>query len=300
MIDPDIRMYVGITDEAMYEEWKRSATDEVVFWTPGLKNFHPIREGDLYLLKLHAPKHYIVGGGYFVRYSVLPVYQVWEMFGTRTGLASLQAFTEKLRRYRARHAIDPERTEIGCIILRNPFYLREENYIPAPENWSNQIVTGKLYDRTTPEGSLLWKTLREKLEKEEKLSGLTAGSLGPGAFRALVTDAYHRRCAITGEQVLPALSAAEIRPFTEGGEYRVSNGILLRADLKALFEAGYLTLDKDYHVRISTCLAADYGEGNPYRELEGKEVGNLPEQLLDLPDPQALSWHREHVFLQKD
>jgi putative restriction endonuclease len=36
--------------------------------------------------------------------------------------------------------------------------------------------------------------------------------LGQGAFRLLVTDAYQRRCAVTGERTLPVLDAAHIRP----------------------------------------------------------------------------------------
>ena len=34
--------------------------------------------------------------------------------------------------------------------------------------------------------------------------------LGQGAFRLLVTDAYQRRCAVTGERTLPVLDAAHI------------------------------------------------------------------------------------------
>ncbi len=40
---------------------------------------------------------------------------------------------------------------------------------------------------------------------------------GQGAFRVLVTDAYASRCAMTGERTLPALEAAHICPFADGG-----------------------------------------------------------------------------------
>ena len=42
---------------------------------------------------------------------------------------------------------------------------------------------------------------------------LVTPRLGQGAFRVLVTDVYHRRCAITGGKTLPALDAAHIRPY---------------------------------------------------------------------------------------
>lgn len=37
--------------------------------------------------------------------------------------------------------------------------------------------------------------------------------LGQGAFRVLVTDAYERRCAVSGEKTLPILDAAHIGPI---------------------------------------------------------------------------------------
>src|SRR5258708_30539604 len=70
----------------------------------------------------------------------------------------------------------------------------------------------------------------------------TRPRLGQGSFQAAILDAYARRCAITGERVLPVLEAAHIVPYGEGGEHRVDNGLLLPRDLHALFERGYLTV----------------------------------------------------------
>jgi putative restriction endonuclease len=65
--------------------------------------------------------------------------------------------------------------------------------------------------------------------------------LGQGAFRVLVTDVYNRRCAVTHERTLPALEAAHIRPYGDGGEHEARNGLLLRRDIHSLFDAGYVT-----------------------------------------------------------
>jgi putative restriction endonuclease len=54
--------------------------------------------------------------------------------------------------------------------------------------------------------------------------------LGQGAFRILVTDIYDRKCAITQERTLPALEAAHIRPYIDGGAHEARNGLLLRRD----------------------------------------------------------------------
>jgi putative restriction endonuclease len=49
--------------------------------------------------------------------------------------------------------------------------------------------------------------------------------LGQGAFRVLVTEAYSRKCAITGEKTLPVLDASHIKPYSKGGPHAVSNGL---------------------------------------------------------------------------
>src|SRR5690606_11461688 len=71
---------------------------------------------------------------------------------------------------------------------------------------------------------------------------LARARLGQGAFRVLVTDAYQKRCAISGERTLPVLQAAHIRPYAAAGPHRVSNGLLLRSDLHILFDRGYVTV----------------------------------------------------------
>src|SRR6056297_4310427 len=75
--------------------------------------------------------------------------------------------------------------------------------------------------------------------------------LGQGGFRILVTEAYHRRCAITGEKTLPVLDASHIKPYGKDGPHRTSNGLLLRQDMHNLFDRGYMTIDEDYKIIVS-------------------------------------------------
>ena len=120
-------------------------------------------------------------------------------------------------------------------------------------------------------------------------------TLGPGSFRLLITDFYGRRCAMTGQTVLPALEAAHIRPVSEGGLNRVDNGLLLRADLRHLFDQGYLSLDEESRILVSPALAADYGESNFYSDLAGRELA-LPERPEHRPRRESIDWHRSKVF----
>ena len=63
---------------------------------------------------------------------------------------------------------------------------------------------------------------------------------------------------MSGEHSLPAFEAAHVRPYADGGEHALPNGLLLRADIHRLFDAGYVTVTPDYRFRVSHDLADDF------------------------------------------
>lgn len=64
-----------------------------------------------------------------------------------------------------------------------------------------------------------------------------------GAFRSLFADVYQHMGAVTDERSVPVLQAAHIRSFSEEGPNTMDNGILMRSDMHALFDVGYLTVE---------------------------------------------------------
>ncbi|OCN02834.1 hypothetical protein A7X67_02970 [Clostridium sp. W14A] len=54
-------------------------------------------------------------------------------------------------------------------------------------------------------------------QKPKYAESVTMHRLGQGTFRVIVTEAYQRRCAFTGERTLPVLEAAHIKPYSENG-----------------------------------------------------------------------------------
>ena len=76
-------MYVGVTDGNWYQQLSALKPDEVNFWNPSGRPFKALQEGELFLFKLHAPHNYIVGGGYYVRFSALPPFLAWQAFGEK-------------------------------------------------------------------------------------------------------------------------------------------------------------------------------------------------------------------------
>jgi putative restriction endonuclease len=112
----------------------------------------------------------------------------------------------------------------------------------------------------------------------------------------MVTDAYERRCVVTGEKTLPVLEAAHIKPYSLVGRHEISNGLLLRSDLHRLFDLGYLTVDPaDLRVHVSRRIHDEFENGRDYYALEGREL-RLPRPSYPQPSTEMLDWHSQVVF----
>jgi hypothetical protein len=49
-----------------------------------------------------------------------------------------------------------ENPSIGCIVLTNPIFFSQEDWIPTPTDWSNSIVQGKSYSTEDAIGKYIW------------------------------------------------------------------------------------------------------------------------------------------------
>jgi len=308
-----MKIWIGVTDSSWFRLLAERKPVEVNFWQPsGSREFRVLQPGEPFLFKLHSPDNYIVGGGYFVRYSALPASLAWEAFGTNNGVTSHSELRSRIQRYRKENeTIDPV---IGCNVLAEPFFFEKNDWIPIPKSWAPNIVQGKSYDTNTEEGSSLWslvsntvagtQMVRDALDvpniDDEARFGssyLTRGRLGQGAFRVLVTDAYGRRCAVSGEKTLPVLEAAHIKPYSESGPHMVRNGILLRSDIHKLFDLGYVTVTPDLVIEVSRRLKTDWQNGREYYAHHGQALRNQPTDLASRPSREFLEWHNEKRFL---
>lgn len=302
----EVLIYVGITDYDWFLFLKRIRPDEVNFWQPNSsRNFKAIKQGELFLFKLHSPRNYIVGGGVFVRQAFLPVSLTWEAFETKNGTKNEDDFKNAIYQYRHTDRYKEPDPIIGSLILATPFFFEENNWIPVPQNWSSSIVQGKTYDTETEEGKHLFNAIQERLtfnavvREESNRYGepqIITPRLGQGGFRITVTEAYHRRCAITGEKTLPVLNASHIKPYSKEGPHIVSNGLLLRQDIHTLFDRGYITINEDNVIEVSRRIKEDYGNGKEYYAFHGKPLSNIPNKFEERPSREFLLWHNVNVF----
>jgi putative restriction endonuclease len=306
-----VRLIVAVTDKDWFDQLRaRPDLTEVNFWAPGAAPFRALQPGELFLFKLHAPHDFIVGGGVFAYASTIPCSLAWESFGEANGAASLPEMRRRIARYRRADPADRSDFLIGCRILTQPFFLDEVEWIRVPASWSRNIVTFKTYSTDESDGRALWEAVQKRAETGTVplIAGevdlprygrptLIRPRLGQGAFRILVTDAYQRRCAITGERTLPALEAAHIKPYADGGSHEPSNGLLMRRDIHALFDSGYVTVTPELRFHVSRRIKEEFENGRDYYRMHGQQVA-LPQSASWRPDATALRWHNEDRFLE--
>ena len=269
----------------------------------------PMMTGSTTLRNCASPNDFIVGAGFFSHFSILPASFAWSAFGNKNGASDEQTMRRRIEKYRQVQPNTEPDYIVGCILLQSPFFFSRDEWFPIP-NWPKAVQRYKGYSDEEEIGKHLWKEVQLRLqaralpimEPELVADAPRFGQpqtvlprLGQGAFRVIVTDVYHRQCALTNSHVLHVLDAAHIRPYAEGGNHSPSNGLLLRQDVHTLFDRGYLTVSPDYRVEVSRRLKDEFDNGKEYNTLQGKTI-LLPENPLFRPSPQQLIWHNENKY----
>jgi len=300
--------YLGITDNAWYNYLRQNRiTDEVNFWIPSAPRARHVEPGTLWLFKLHAPLNVIAGGGVFMHYSVLPLQLAWDAFGNRNGVATLQDLCQSIQRYHGEE-VNPWMTPVGCAILNQVTWLPRELWVPYQ---TGPLVSGK-HMSAPGDQQVVQQVLRNLNMANGDPATLHEPPLytpdytpayalrevrqGQATFRIEVLDAYHRQCAVSHEHSLPVLEAAHIAAWSDTHVNDVTNGILLRADIHKLFDAGYVTIDPNgYRFVVSRRLKEDYDNGKEYYQLHGSRI-LLPDDPTLWPDRTQLERRNDEAW----
>ena len=301
--------FLGITDNSWFDYLRRNQiTDEVNFWIPSAPVRKHVEPGSLWLFKLKAPLNFIAGAGVFMHYSVLPLQMAWDAFGIGNGVPTVDALRIAIMRYKHPGA-DLWNINVGCAVLDQVVYLPRELWIPCH---TGSVVSGK-HMASADDQAVVRQVLRnlELTPSTPQVHALPFYSSdytpqyalrevrqGQGTFRVEVTDAYHRQCAVSRERSLPVLEAAHIIEWSDTHTNDVTNGILLRADIHKLFDAGYVTIDPDgYRFVVSKRLKEDYDNGKEYYLLHGTHI-LLPEDPNAWPNMERIKSHNSERFAE--
>lgn len=312
-----MKFYLGVTDNNWFKYLSSVNPEDVNFWQPsGTVNFKVLQSGAPFLFKLKSPLNAIGGIGFFSSHTFLPMSLAWDTFHNRNGCETYDEFSKMILNYRNdKNNFNPT---VGCIVLTNPIFFNQKDWIETPSDWGKSIVQGKSYDSNDLVGKAIWNKVESLLEKYLHINSIDEGKsqflleepsspaygksiltkvrLGQGAFRVLVTDAYSRRCSITGEKTLPVLEAAHIKPYAESGPHFISNGLLLRSDLHKLFDGGYLTITSKLKIEVSSRIKEEFQNGKEYYQYHGKDLQFLPKRDIDKPNEIFIDWHNTNIY----
>jgi hypothetical protein len=132
--------------------------------------------------------------------------------------------------------------------------------------------------------------------EEAEISATTRASLvdarlGQGRFRRELLRRWGGACAVTGCCVGAVLRASHCKPWRKSNNHErldSNNGLILSANLDALFDAGLISFCDAGEMIVSAVLSA----------REQSELG-VPARLLRTPNAslaEYLNYHRRHVF----
>lgn len=127
----------------------------------------------------------------------------------------------------------------------------------------------------------------DEVDERQRVLAAIVRRRGQPAFRKALLDAYDGRCAMTGCNVVDALEAAHIQPYSGLKSNDVRNGLLLRADVHTLFDL-YLIAINPGSLRIAVAPALQH---STYVELDGRQLSTpMPPELSAYQE--SLTWHR--------
>ena len=148
------------------------------------------------------------------------------------------------------------------------------------------------------------------IDKEKEVAMITRESaIRARGFRQAVIEAYDYKCAFCGMKIqtpdflLWEVEAAHIVPNSQKGKDDIINGLSLCRLHHWAFDAGWLTLQNDFKIQVSSqinSLSSDYGKIGDYEFIrifsKIKSKIFLPKREEIYPHENAISWHRENKF----
>jgi putative restriction endonuclease len=302
-----MKFYVHPTDQRWYNFLRQEPQQDVNFWKPKATSFKALPPNGPFLFLLNKPNRFIAGAGYYAGKMNVTVDAAWDIFGPRNGVGSREEFRRLL--YGGKYAPEGADSTILCLTLNTPVFFERADWVAPPEGWSDSLVQGRGYDTNESMGLHLWQRVQPVLDYYQAKAPLflpTVPSLvlepaaqyrpvlvrpEQQAFRNIITQAYDRKCAISGEKTLPVLEAAHIQPYAAAGPSVVSNGLLLRSDLHRLFDSRYLTVDADsMQVVVSSRIRKEFSNGVEYYQFDGRKL-RVPKETQEGPMREYLQYH---------
>lgn len=314
--------FIANTDWHWFQHLSRAqvgdgAVNEANLWQPHAEEpMADLAPGTPVFFRLKSPRSRIAGHGFYSHFVLLTFGQAWSLFQEGNGYPSMEAFYRRLGEERGVDLLGDTRAvrgRLACTVLRECVFWPEGRWLPwrREEGWRPNIQEWKIEQdeelasrlleemrfnsKTVPKDLGEGQFVPEAVDHREVVLASQRKRVGQGAFRSRMLGVYRGRCAITGVDTEIVLDAAHIQPYLGPTSNHVQNGMLLRKDFHALFDAGLVTVTPDHVVRISGELLGERPDRHRYSAFHEQPLRELPEEP-NRPSPLALEWHAAKVF----
>ncbi len=202
-------------------------------------------------------------------------------------------------------SLDPDHTKRGVKGLTNRSHIEEQVWEDYQRNC----------DKVTAQMEFEWDRLighaAEDLPEDDATYVIAGGPSDvervirtrrlQGVFRKAVLVGYRHRCALTGLGIPALLNASHIIPWSQSESRRADprNGLCLNVLHDRAFDRGLLTFDEDFRAVVSAQMQEDAKLGHltsQLKAIEGKKL-TMPDRFG--PSPEAMMYHRDHVFCKQ-
>jgi putative restriction endonuclease len=262
--------------------------DWIVYLEPvkaGKKGYHAIARVEKVIPDPTKPKHYlaIIETG-----SYLP-FEKYVSFNDSDGWVERGLVNENNKiSGRAQAALRPISVADFNRILSKAFS-EEKQVLPRSDISPHQISETILAEE---HAEFIFETDRARV------ATITSRAVRDRVFRRLVIEAYDRRCAVTGLQLINGggraeVEAAHIRPVQAGGPDLISNGLALSGTAHWMFDRGLICLSDTLEIQVSRQVN-DPDSIWALVNKTGKAI--VPDILAHQPHPRFLEWHRQNCF----
>ncbi len=129
-------------------------------------------------------------------------------------------------------------------------------------------------------------------------SSIVQGRRKQSFFRKLILSNFNNKCCITNLSFPPLLVASHIVPWSKDEQNRLNpkNGLLLNNLHDKAFDQGFITINKDFKIKISPQLikmkSDKYLDENFFQYEE--KIINIPDKYL--PSDKFIEYHNDYIF----
>ena len=199
--------------------------------------------------------------------------------------------------------LDPDETSRGVRGLTNGAKLEKtiwEDFNKDNESFIQKAC--KLREELSQQPIMTPDSIKEDFPIGSTREAIIKHRVGQSFFRAAVLSSYDYKCCLTGISVPEFLTASHIKPWKDSNSKEKTNprnGLCLNALHDRAFDKGFITLDKNYKIILSSQLKniknLDQVTKDFIVDTEHKQI-ILPAKFK--PSKEFIEFHNDVVFLR--